>query len=209
MQHIQPTRWKFKNFEDVAHLCYYNPTRDTLSQKVIDFKDGVASAVGLWSAWALGEITKAGWGDFDFVIRSLSSGELVALPNAKPLDKLGNTLASGLSATYNPQILEKSGTTRPMHTIPTAVERRAELAGKYVLSGGCPNLDGKKILVIDDVTTAGTTLDTVAQIIKSQYPNAILYGFCLAQTNRDISNDSINHPFTPPPNKTPLSEMFS
>ena len=210
MQHIQPRRGKFMGFEKVAHLCYYNPTtRDLLSQKVIAFKNGDVSANMLWCAWALGEIANAGWGNFDFVIRSLSSGELEVLPTiVKPLDKLGNALASGLSAKYFPQILQKSATTRPMHSIPTAPERWKELSGKYTLSDSCPDLNGAKILIIDDVTTAGTTLDTISYTIKSKY-KANLYGFCLAQTNREISNDSINHPFNPPPNKTPLSEMFS
>jgi hypothetical protein len=198
MQYAAPTRWKYVNFKVVAHLCYYIAgNRDLLSQKIIDFKDGLPATVTTWVNWAKKEIEKTDWCDFDYIIRSLGSAETCVSGSAnRPLDVLGINLAlASPKAKYVPEIICKTKPTRPLHTILTASERRTELEAAYKLTDKSPDLNGKKILIIDDVTTAGTTFDVIANIIKAKYPRATLYAFCLGQTQRTGSNQHIQHPF--------------
>lgn len=43
------------------------------------------------------------------------------------------------------------------------------------------DLNGKKILLIDDICSTGSTLNECAKAIKHSFPDAKIYGFCLAR----------------------------
>jgi ComF family protein len=60
----------------------------------------------------------------------------------------------------------------------TEEERRQNLHGVYKWTG--QNLKNKKIIIIDDVTTTGTTFNEVAREIKKANPR-VIYGLALAK----------------------------
>ena len=60
-------------------------------------------------------------------------------------------------------------------------QRIAELEGVYELQNE-PDLNKKMILIVDDITTTGTTLEVIAELIKGKYPRARVFGFVLAKT---------------------------
>lgn len=202
MNHIA-NRYKYPLFEDVAHLCYYIAgNRDLLSQKIIEFKDGNKDVAMKWAKWASDEMLSAGWEDMDFILRSLGSTETeIPIEEAQVLKPLDNLAAEIVDKTflgyYPPYVLKKEKPTRKLAGITTRDERVAELDGVYKLdmSKFPEDLNDKKVLIIDDVTTSGTTLNAIARAIKNVFPKARLYGFCLAQTQRDGTNDGIKHPF--------------
>jgi len=43
------------------------------------------------------------------------------------------------------------------------------------------NLDGKNILIIDDVYSTGATMNECAKVIKRKYKNANIYGLSIAR----------------------------
>jgi predicted amidophosphoribosyltransferase len=127
-----------------------------------------------------GEAFKASALKFDFVTRALGSKELT--PSAgNRIIPLAKSIAEVTGAQYIPKLLKKNKPVRPLKTIYRKAERALELEGVYEAQQGY-NLDNKKILIVDDITTSGTTLTAIAKAIKTTYKNVSVCSFCLAHT---------------------------
>ncbi|GAB3743348.1 ComF family protein [Spirosoma lituiforme] len=192
----------YSPFQKHWHLCYYIPQNDTdnISVYIKNFKNANTEYVAYWTKWAIDEIRKAGI-SVDYVIRTLGSSELVApgplvlrlLPNLKPLDYLGTQIGLQLTIPYKPTIIYKTRVTKKLALIPKKVDREAELLDVYKLTDNCPDLSGKKILLLDDVATSGTTANAILKEIQNKYPTCQGYLFTLAKTKReDDANQGIS-----------------
>lgn len=69
----------------------------------------------------------------------------------------------------------------------SAEERRANVAGAFTASEKARALEGKRVLLIDDVTTTGSTLDAAAHALRPFHPREI---WGLAVTRPDLASDS-------------------
>ena len=79
------------------------------------------------------------------------------------------------------KLLEKQVDTKPQSGTGSAANRRANAAGVYA----CPDPDavrGKRILLVDDIVTTGSTLSECAKMLKAAGA-AVIYGAAAASRN--------------------------
>ena len=80
------------------------------------------------------------------------------------------------------QALEKTRETQPMHGLkPDA--RRANVLGAYRVCCQADLLRGKRVLLVDDILTTGSTLSECARMLKSAGTLRV-YGLCAAATRK-------------------------
>jgi len=89
---------------------------------------------------------------------------------------LGRPLAYAIGKPYR-SVLDKQRDTRSQVGL-SAVERKENVAGAFIASPD--QVKGKIILVIDDVTTTGSTIDACAQALRLAGASAV-YGLTLAR----------------------------
>lgn len=175
---------RFNPFFKQWHLCYYIPENenDALTSYILKFKGEDAESVSRWTNWILDELESEGT-VFDYVIRCLSSSEVRA-SYRKPLDYVGDRISAELNFPYVPIFIYKTRVTQKLSSMPRKADREAELEGVYKVSTDCPNLSGKKILLLDDVATSETTAKAIAKEIHAKYPRCQIYLLTLAKTLR-------------------------
>lgn len=96
----------------------------------------------------------------------------------QPVRAMGRVLARRLGIGFWPRVLRKSKRTVPQVGL-TQAQRKSNLDGAFALAPG-KALAGKSILLIDDVTTTGTTLSRCAAVLKRK--GARVTALTLAQT---------------------------
>jgi ComF family protein len=97
---------------------------------------------------------------------------------------LARPLAMRLHLPYNPGALSRLRETRTQIGL-TAGERRANVFGAFVARS--PLVQGKNILVIDDVTTTGSTMDACAFALLDAGAGQV-YCLTLAQASQHTEN---------------------
>jgi hypoxanthine phosphoribosyltransferase len=129
--------------------------------------------------------------NIDIVVRSLGSSEVIAsTSNNTSLDILGKKIAAKLNAKYTPRLLHanrKNATRQKMHHS-GSYENRSKLIDEDKLSFSIgskkkyKNLNLPRILIIDDVTTSGSTAAGIAKAINETFKNSCqIYFFALSQ----------------------------
>src|SRR5262249_4850849 len=116
----------------------------------------------------------------------------------KLLPQLGASVASELQFKWLPSLLSKQPH-RPVHGLIGAAERMAELEkAQYKATQVADGL--KRILVLDDMTTRGSTLTHIAQAVRAIYAAMDIVGISLGKNEKQagaalfghsISNDSV------------------
>jgi predicted amidophosphoribosyltransferase len=164
--------------ERVWYMCYYFKwgTSDWLSRQMMDFKRGDAPQIEAFSNLASEEMKKLGK-SFDIVMRVLGSKELTATKASK-LAVISRKIRDELGNEYNPNIVKKNRVTKELKSLGKEA-RKKELEGVYELYKD-EDLNNKRILIVDDIFTFGTSFEAIAEVIKRKYPNSKLYGFVLA-----------------------------
>lgn len=192
-------RWCMK-FEESWYLCYYVPypehkKADIVTNALIDFKEGEDYAVDAWTSIVVQELKAKGI-KFDIVVRALSSKELKASGD-KPMDHLGKNLVANIGGVYLPAALTKTAVTTPMHKIKKAVDRASELDGKYKCGFKTTVPANSRILILDDISTSGTTLTKIREAIIAKVPTAKIHVLTLGRTRRepDINDHFDTAPF--------------
>jgi len=186
------------NIEEGLALGYYfkkySQHNDQISESIRDhFKVNDVTHVNFWSdiaATALEDYFSGAELHIDHVVRALGSSELQATGQS-PLDTLCKAIAESLQSSYSTDLLHKSHATRPLKQTNMRSEREEELDGVYKISEGIIG-SSDTILLVDDISTSGTTSKIIAQEIKTKYPNVEIYFFVLAKT----SNPAYGSPST-------------
>lgn len=96
----------------------------------------------------------------------------------KPVWTMGRLLARALKAEFRPDLLQKKRSTPPQVGLSQA-QRKTNLDGAFALAGK-QKLAGENILLIDDVTTTGTTIRKCAALLGKN--GARVTALTLAQT---------------------------
>jgi len=167
-----------------AYRCYHIfdyfklPSTDYISHELYKFKDGHTKEMIAFLKTVQKHVTDSKL-SFDMVVRALGKNELVASGTA-PLDHLGKLLAHLTGATYQQDYLKK------LHVTPSlkpmgAAQRRETVSKAYAINSPIV-LTGKRVLIVDDISTSGASLAGIATIIKAAYPIVKIAGFCLAKT---------------------------
>ena len=174
-----------RNLKKCYYLYDYLPknkfSQDQKSKLILDFKDNEGSAVLQWcieASKACG--LKFARTNIDVIIRVLGHDELEAGKIDLPLDKLGRNISRAINASYQPEILYKSSTNKSLKFLGKE-GRENELHQKYNFKN-VGNISNLSILIIDDITTTGSTIKEVCRAIMEQVPQAKLYFFALGKT---------------------------
>ena len=168
--------------KDAYHLVYYIPKDKDLtdwSKKVSACKKEVDQNI---IDECVSALNTEGL-HFDYVIRMMGHKETRPLKNV-PIRSLAVAIANATGAKYLPQLLHKKRETKPMHFLSLA-ERRAEINDVCLENDRTCNLNEKKILIVDDITTTCTTVTEMIKTLKKVWPKAIFYLFCIARTSHD------------------------
>ncbi|WP_276485775.1 ComF family protein [Paraflavitalea pollutisoli] len=169
-------------YETVWYKFKYFTKRsaDFITKQLMDFKADYKAQVAAFSEISAIEIEKTGI-EFDYIIRALGSNETTATrPNR--VRSLCIAIHEGSGGTYSPLSVAKKRKTKSLKYL-SRPERIAELEDVYYLTKGI-DWNSLNILVVDDITTTGTTLEVIGKLIKDECPDAKLYGYCLAQTKK-------------------------
>jgi len=184
---------KFPSLESAQHLAYYFPSShgresDTISEHLLKFKVNQEPFVTKWVDLIISEIDSLPL--VDFIVRVLSSKETSASGNTS-LDKLGRAMAEATDAKYCPTWVEKKRQTQQLKFMGKAA-RQNELDGIFTFSikgekRGNPRIHegGErfiKIMIIDDVTTTGSTIKEIYRTIHEKYPKCPVHAFVLGKT---------------------------
>ncbi len=169
-------------------LAYY---RGEVGQELLMFKKENSTAIYRWLHYVEQNFDEKFQGiKVDYIVRALGSNETSNTNQNTPLDLMGGLLAKKFNAKYVANILTKDRTSQ-LKFAGNQYNRKQILDHKY----SC-NLNGLKkdatYLIIDDVTTTGTTFDEISRTINEASNNqAKLYSFALVKTlwNRDYTSD--------------------
>ena len=177
-------RYKDNRFFKLYHLCYYFSKGDEQRydrRMILDFKRGDEAAVCHLVASAVRLMEQNKMDDDLVIVRALSSDEVVWKSDAhRPLDRLGNSLATMYDCSYYPKILRKTKVIRAVKSFGLN-GRTAELDGAYVLDDDL-NLNYRPVLILDDVVTTGITACSIIKAILDVFPGAKINVFALAWT---------------------------
>lgn len=175
--------FELDDYETVWYFGYYfrygDGNSDYLSHQIMDFKANHVDQVSAFSRLA-GELFADEGIQFDYVMRILSSKETTAT-QANQVRHIAIAITKATGAQYIPMTVKKNRETRSLKGMGLA-GRRQELDGVYEINSPI-DLDGKSVLVVDDVTTTGTSFEAIARTLKEAYPDVLLYGFALVKTH--------------------------
>jgi len=173
----------------------YSQYNDQISISIREgFKNNNKHHVKFWSdlaAFSIKNHLEEEEVTIDHVIRILGSSELEP-SGTSPLDILCNSIAESLSCKYSPELLRKTHATRPLKQTNLRSEREEELKGVYQVSDGVIK-DGESLLLVDDISTSGTSSQTVANQILENFPYVKIYFFVLTKTCNPAFGDSVEN----------------
>lgn len=193
----------FFNKTQLHYLLYYVPPSKgpcKYQSQIIAFKNGTRSELSRFIPLIINEVIEKELGKFiddnTLIIRALSSKEL-SIPDtlSTPLDLLANKIVRNVGGTYIPSILAKKRRSNPIKQMSKA-QRQTELKDIYLITDKGKNFTPKKILILDDISTSGTTLceivETVKKFYKIDYSN--IKTLCLAKTSYEVGiNDKLTY----------------
>lgn len=177
--------WYSHSYITTQHRKFY----DEISAKIISFKCGEVSAVDFFLNVVKGAFANRGLA-FDYVIRALSSEELTA-SDGQPMDKVGELIASLTNSIYRNDLICKSHVIPQFITLKTLQERERVIRNVYSATQEL-NIDKKRVLIIDDVITTGTTLLEIRRSLHSPINTISFNSYCLAKSSH---NDNSNIAF--------------
>jgi len=174
---ISIPKW-YAPFDKGWKLCMYQKD-DEVSKKILRLKEGDATAIKTFTKWSIAELEKDELMlELNYCIRSLGRNELTADPN-KPLGKLAAGICGSIGIEYVPDLIAKRRATKHLIGM-NKPAREAELDGVFYLNSKL-KLNGKSILIVDDIKTSGTTTTFIRNTILTEHPKAKFYLFVLGE----------------------------
>lgn len=177
---------QFQDARGAYHLAYYIPGSmdDRITHFLTGFRQGREPQTTQWIRLAALLISQTL--SIDVIVRALGSKERTPDGSA-PLDKLGVAVARKSGARYAPECLSKNAQTPRLRDPGEVRDRTKELGDAYLFTD--PGLGASpRILLIDDVITTGSTLNSICAAIKRSVPQADVFYFALARTDPSASN---------------------
>lgn len=174
-------QYKDAGLDGAYHLVYYVPkNRDTTtwSNKVLSCKEKPNNKIIVECVDAIENEDLI----FDYVIRVMGHDEIRPLKNA-PIIPLVKAVANSTNALYLTQVLNKTRKTKQLHTFSRVSQREAEVRDVFFVNDESHDLNGKTILIVDDITTSCTTVAEMIKTLKRKWPTAKFYLFCIARTD--------------------------
>lgn len=108
-----------------------------------------------------------------------SSGQAIRRRGFNPAAEVASVLARRLNRRYKPDIVRRVRDGHKQATL-NREERLISMNGVYQLAA---DVQGARIAVVDDVLTTGSTIHTIAQMLKRSGATSV-YGLVLARTPR-------------------------
>jgi predicted amidophosphoribosyltransferase len=178
-------RYLNNSFFRLYHLCYYFSSMeqwDVDRNRIILFKNYDERTIRFFITQSINFLLSHRMDKDLIIIRALSSKELkIDVKSNSALDRLGKSLSAVFGCVYLPEILEKERHTKPIKSL-TLADRQKELSSVYKIRDLTVNLNGRKILIIDDVVTTGTTSCSIIKAVVEKYPAVKINIFSLAWT---------------------------
>lgn len=162
--------------------------RDSFSHSLLRFKEGYSPDLAAWIDCSLEALAREPFPPQTLLVRALHHHETSAPPpHPTSLDLLGQALASRLQTRYQPSLICKYHTTRPIKGF-TRVGRAAEL--KDIYSVNDTGSDPHSILIFDDIYTTGATMRAILDALRPRFPDCRFSVFTLARAIFDASDSS-------------------
>lgn len=178
---IHKDRWT--PFLKEFYLGYYfkSDTGQLIHDSILRFKEGYSTEVDQWTKVVLKKIDdNPDFPQIDYVIRVLGSKELMNNDN-KPTQKLARRIAEHLDAEFVPDIFSKTRTTEKQSMLGTVPKKKKEIEDVFVINESY-DFDGKSVLIVDDVRTAGVTSQELARIINIHHTPSAMYLLTILKT---------------------------
>ena len=147
---------------------------------ILQFKEGKREIVDYWITTAQKALKNE---SFDYILRPLSSQETDKVIE-QPLDSLGKELSENKN--FIPDFFKKTDKHIPLHLLKNEEERDNTLKRIYQLNNYKIDLNEKRILIIDDIISSGSTMKILSEILKEKYPKIEICCFTLAETSHII-----------------------
>ena len=191
------TDWQYTGcgLSEVYYLAYYMPYGDETNwtSRIRKFKnqEDVADYKVLTNL-VTGAIKEDNL-QFDFVVRVLGHNH----KSAKKGDSIRDfaiEVSKATNARYIPALIKKHNVTDPLHTMGKADRLQATKGNYYVDLSVYEdlNLNNKKVLIVDDITTTGSSLIEICRALHEVWPDAKVYALCLARTKNDNPSANLN-----------------
>ncbi len=117
--------------------------------------------------------------------RAIQADVIVPMPPSRlqrsyqPVIEIASALSSAVKIALDTTSLKKTKTTPQMKDIGDYSERVAALDTAFTVS---KDLEGKRVLLIDDLLQSGATMNVVAQALKKQGQVKAVYAIALTRT---------------------------
>ncbi|MBQ6500171.1 MAG: ComF family protein [Mogibacterium sp.] len=178
---------------DPGEMCFGCSQREAAGQEHSFDRGHVCAAYGACAQAVIFALKYGGRSDigdtlgeilFDRMLSEYEAEELAAMydivtPVPLHADKLkkrgfnhaelmGRNLAKRAGLRFDPGMLIRTRGTLPMKGLGPE-ERRANIRGAFsIRNSRCPQIEGSRILLIDDIFTTGSTIDEIASLLKDQ-----------------------------------------
>lgn len=182
---------------DAARACaaYDGPLRNAVLALKFRGQRRVAQPLGRLLA---SEVRRAGWQP-DVVVPVPLHRDRRRTRGYNQAELLARACARSLGLPCSTALLVRSRVTRPQVGLSTA-DRRANVAGAFALAGprDFTRLAGRRVLLVDDVLTTGSTLDAAAEAVRAAGP-ATVWGLAVARP--DLGTHNADPVETPTPTR--------
>lgn len=191
------TDWQYTNcgLSESYYLAYYMPYGDVTNwtSRIHKFKNKEDEEDYEILTNLVTNAIKEDDLQFDFVVRALGHNNKYARKD-DPIRDFAVEVAKASNARYIPMLIKKHNATAPLHTMGRQARFQVSRGNYYVDESKRKELDlnNKKILIVDDITTTGSSLIEICRALHEIWPKAKVYSLCLARTKNDNPNANLN-----------------